>query len=144
MDRYEMDRYDDPYRQFDSNDVSRQQLLRHHNEIRGKYKYACTDLQINTNLERAAQRHAEWMAYHKKLSHVGENESRVKDRVSGNWRYLGENIAYGYRDETEAIQAWTNSDDHYQNIIKREHKYAGFGVAKARDGTLYWCVVFGG
>jgi uncharacterized protein YkwD len=135
--RYDSYRRDDQYRKLDLNEV----FLRYHNEIRRKC--SLTDLQINADLGRAAQKHAEWMSTCKKSSHLGENESMVKDRVNGNWRYLGENIAFGYRDESEAMQAWLDSSDHYENIIKREHKYAGFGVAETRDGTLYWCVVFG-
>jgi uncharacterized protein YkwD len=149
-DRYERDRYDyedryddrdDPYDRYDL-DMSRSILLKLHNDARRNHHR--NPLRVDANLENASQRHAEWMAYVEDLSHIDEQGRQAKDRVSRNWRYVGENIAYGYKDEHGVMRAWLDSTEHYKNIVYREHRYVGFGVAKSRNGTTYWCVVFGG
>lgn len=135
-DRYERDR---DYNKYEDRGY-RVVLLQDHNETRKEYRQK--ELLMNLELEQAAQRHAEWMAQNDTLSHKANGD--LKSRVTGNWQYLGENIAYGYGNEKDAFNAWKNSSEHLRNIVSPYYGYVGFGVATSKNGTLYWCAIFGG
>ena len=142
-DRYnERDRYDRYHRYEDQRQVGdKYVLLEEHNRIRNDRD--AKPLQMDRRLEEAAKAHVEWMARNEKLSHTGEDESTVYKRVGSGYQSLAENIAYGYRGEREVMQAWMDSYGHRKNIINQDLKYIGFGVATSKDGTVYWCAVFG-
>ena len=53
----------------------------------------------------------------------------------------GENVAKGYTDGTQAVQAFKKSSAHYKNMVSEEFTDIGIGVAAAPDGTLYWCMI---
>lgn len=117
-------------------------LLDEHNYIRKNRDAG--PLAMDRSLEAAAEAHAKWMAEHEKLSHEGENGSTVYKRVGSGYTRIAENIAFGYRTERDVMQAWMNSYGHRKNIVDPDLKYVGFGVATSRNGTIYYCVVFGG
>jgi len=150
-DRYDRDRDRDRYDRYDRRSEYHIDLLQRHNKTRSTYlsgsnpaSFSRYDLNIILDLELAAQAQAEWMANNRQLSHEGLGKG-VEDRVkSRKWNYLGENIAFGYKNETEVMRAWMNSQDHKSNILSRHYTHIGFGAARAKDGTLYWCAVFGG
>ncbi len=96
----------------------------------------------NATLTAAAQRHAEWMANNKQLSHyegIWPFYSRFTGYVYSN---AGENIACGQASEAEAMQSWEQSPGHRANILGDFHD-VGFGVAADATGVKYWCVDFG-
>ena len=95
-------------------------------------------LQEDASLNAVAQRHAEWMAANKRLQHQSLNGIMQK------WRAGGENIACGQCTEKEVMGCWMKSPGHRANILNRTFTHAGFGIAVAKDGTVYWCVDFGG
>lgn len=151
-DRYDYDDYmgitPKPTQPTESSD-KRSDLLVVHNEYRSqvpatKWKPAPGPLKMDRRLEDAAQRHAEWMALHNNLSHEGENESHVNNRVNGSFRAVGENIAYGYRTVNDVFPEWVKSPGHERNISNSSFSHMGIGIAYSKDGTLFWCVVFGG
>ena len=121
--------------------LNKKVILDLHNKERSRYNKSL--FSIDENLSLAAQRHAEWMAKNKTLSHTGPDKSNVKDRVGQGYIIYGENIAYGQKTEKEVVRAWMNSKGHRKNIINNYFKYVGFGFSKSKDGTIYWCVVFG-
>jgi uncharacterized protein YkwD len=101
-------------------------------------------LKVDSRLEAAAQRHANWMARNRNLSHT-EGGSNVHDRVgSSGFKTIGENIAYGYRSTDDTMNAWMRSCGHRRNIENESFSHVGFGIAYSTDGTPYYCVVFGG
>lgn len=55
----------------------------------------------------------------------------------------GENIAWNQRTEKEVVRDWMDSSGHRANIMNRNFTKVGFGVARAKNGSLYWCTVFG-
>jgi uncharacterized protein YkwD len=120
-------------------EIDKIQLLNLHNDARSGKAMA---LSMQIELDDAAQDHADWMAKNDKLSHQGENRSQVWDRIQKKFTTCGENIAAGQPTPEAVVRSWINSPPHYRNMIDKDYKYVGFGIAKARDGTYYWCAVF--
>jgi len=111
------------------------ELLLLHNkqrELRGR-----TRLEIDVYLEKYAQKHAEWMASKHNLQH---SDISV---LMGKYHNAGENIAWNQENEAEVVDAWMKSPGHRDNIMNRQFSKVGFGVAPAKDGSLFWCTVFG-
>jgi len=114
-----------------------------HNKTRSVYDLPA--LVINGDLADAAQKHADWMAAHGVLSHIGEGGSTVGQRVSREgyyWRAVGENIAAGQRTAEEVMKAWMNSSGHKANILGN-YLHVGLAFAKDASGRIFWCVDFG-
>ena len=93
--------------------------------------------EIDEKLMAQAQKHAEWMAGRNNLKH---SDISV---LMGKYHTAGENIAWNQQDEEEVTKDWMNSSGHRANILNRSYTKVGFGVASAKDGSLYWCTVFG-
>lgn len=109
-------------------------LLMAHNKIRDSYNKPL--LEEDETLSEFAQKWAEHMAktsmYHQSLSPL----------LSQGWRAAAENIAMGQDDVDEVIRAWMNSRGHKNNILGN-YTHIGIGVAKSKNGRLFWCVDFG-
>lgn len=96
-------------------------------------------------LQRAAQEYAELMAQRGHFSHTGPDGSTPAERArragydSG---FSGENIAMGQRNAAEVVEGWMRSDGHRENLLRREFKDIGVGVAWSRRGR-YWVQLFG-
>jgi uncharacterized protein YkwD len=73
-----------------------------------------------------ARRQASWMARNRNLSH-GQGAT--------------ENIAMGQSSASEAVADWMRSDGHRANILG-SHTRIGVAMARAADGTVYWCQQF--
>ena len=117
--------------------LSKDRLLQEHNYHRERRLYPpCPALHIDKNLDSYAQTHAEWMARNTLLRHSNLN-------VSG-WNRVGENIAWGQRDEAHVTDSWMKSPGHRANIMNSRFTHVGFGFAQSSDGQIYWCAVFGG
>ena len=113
-----------------------QALLNLHNrerEMKGR-----AGLAIDPYLVEYAQRYSEEMAYKDRLVHSNISVLMV------NYSMAGENIAWNQDTEEEVVRDWMNSSGHRANIMNRHFTKVGFGVAKAKNGSLYWCTVFGG
>jgi uncharacterized YkwD family protein/spore coat assembly protein SafA len=54
----------------------------------------------------------------------------------------GENIAYGQRSPQEVVNAWMNSPGHRANILSRSYSQIGVGLAKNKNGVMYWTQMF--
>jgi uncharacterized YkwD family protein/spore coat assembly protein SafA len=54
----------------------------------------------------------------------------------------GENIAKGQRTASEVMNFWMNSSGHRANILNSNYNQIGVGVARDRDGTIYWTQIF--
>jgi uncharacterized protein YkwD len=119
--------------------IDKIELLDLHNDARSGRAMA---LEMNLYCDEAAQDHANWMAEHNVLSHDGIRGSSVGDRLKKPYGIVGENIAAGQSSPSEVTRDWLNSPGHRRNITNPRFKYVGFGIATARDGTVYWCSVF--
>jgi len=85
-----------------------------------------------------AQNYAEEMARRDRLVHSNISV------LMGKYVTAGENIAWNQRTEEEVVNDWMHSSGHKANIMNRNFSKVGFGVARAKNGSLYWCTVFGG
>jgi uncharacterized protein YkwD len=93
-------------------------------------------LQWNAVLELAAQRHADDMLKHKRMSHTGSNGSDPAKRVTKagyEWSAVAENIAQGYKSVEEVVAGWQKSPGHCRNMMKAT--YTEIGAARSGD---YW------
>ena len=124
--------------------IEKVDLFELHNFSRAKNHVPLLEMHID--LDRCAQAHSEWMATHNKMSHE-ENTHEMKDvgdrlKKYRNWNAVGENIAYGQADPTEVTKDWMNSSGHRRNILSKNYKHIGFGIATSKTGEKYWCTVF--
>jgi uncharacterized protein YkwD len=104
-------------------------------------------LNMRPALNAAAQQHACWMADNNApLSHKGIRGTYVQHRVRAqgyNHRYINENVGGGTIMRPMAfVQAWWNSPVHKANILARQSRHIGVGIADAR-GWRYWVMVTG-
>jgi uncharacterized protein YkwD len=83
-------------------------------------------LSADASLMNGARRQASWMARNRNLSH-GQG--------------VTENIAMGQSSASEAVADWMRSDGHRANILGA-HSQIGVAMARAADGTVYWCQQF--
>ncbi|KAK9759639.1 hypothetical protein K7432_017164 [Basidiobolus ranarum] len=84
-----------------------------------------------SNLNLAAQMHSEDQAYRlRHMSHTGSDGSDAGDRISSagfQWRRYGENVAQGYRSETQVMSSWLKSPPHRKNILNPGFTHFGAG-----------------
>ena len=83
-------------------------------------------LAADAALMNGARRQASWMARNRNLSH-GQG--------------VTENIAMGQSSALETVADWMRSDGHRANILG-SHSRIGVAMARAADGTVYWCQQF--
>ena len=93
-------------------------------------------LSWNDTLEAAALLHARDMVQNSYFSHISPEGSSPIQRAteagySGN--YVGENIARGYSNVQQVIQAWLQSEDHCKALM--DTLYVEMGVARYQN---YW------
>jgi uncharacterized protein YkwD len=92
-------------------------------------------LRDNSRLDLASQRHANDMSVHKYFAH-GDFVGRIKaSRYLGGARgwTIGENIAWGswdYATPAAIVDGWMHSPGHRANILNRQFKEIGLGVAR--------------
>jgi uncharacterized protein YkwD len=116
-------------------------ILRYTNEYRrsqGK-----PPLQRDAAAAEQAEKHSSNMARGK----TGFGHSGFKERVnavsgaSGRVSAAAENVAYGQQDAESVVKGWIRSKQHRKNMLGNYNKI-GIGVAKSRDGTLYFTQLF--
>jgi uncharacterized protein YkwD len=56
---------------------------------------------------------------------------------------FAENVAYGARSGKEVVNMWKNSSGHRKNMLGH-FKYIGIGIAKDRQGQIFYTQVFAG
>jgi len=97
-------------------------------------------LTFNETLNSVAEKHAEYMNNIDELTHIGEDNSSVGDRLTTEgyaYSVAAENLAKGFADEASLIDAWQNSEGHCENIMNG--LVMEMGVGTAGD---YWVLVF--
>ena len=97
-------------------------------------------LTFNTTLNEAAKNHATYMNNLDELTHIGANNSDVGDRLDAagyTYSVAAENLAKGYADEVSVINAWKNSDEHCENMMKAAVREMGVGTSGA-----YWVMIY--
>lgn len=105
-------------------------------------------LTVDSRLAQAARVHASNMARLQRLSHTlpGATTSTLVSRVTDvgySYSALAENIAYGPVAVEPLVDGWMRSPGHRENILNPAYTETGVGVARSRDGVLFYCQVFG-
>ena len=103
-------------------------------------------LTLSPALSKIARAHSENMARQGKMEHKLDNKNifdRIKD-AKYEYRYVGENIAFG--DQGIALETimklWMDSQSHRKNILYPGFTEIGIGIARAKNGDLYFTQVF--
>lgn len=96
-----------------------------------------------------ARKHSQDMARRGYFSHTSRDGRTVEERADeagiNDWNSIGENIAYslGAHDGMElAVESWLKSPRHRDNLLNKEWKRSGIGVAVNNDGKVYVTQVF--
>ena len=95
---------------------------------RERYRYGLRPLVLNIRLTAAAQAYSKAMALRDHGGHVGEDGSRVGDRVARagyQWSAVGENVAYGHSMPEQALFSWMHNDTHRNNILNPKFEEIG-------------------
>jgi hypothetical protein len=94
-----------------------------------------SELKENKKLDLAALDKAQDMLKNGYFAHFSPNNKSPWDFiiVSGyNYNYAGENLAIGYIDRVELMQAWLNSPTHKANILNKDFTEIGVAVLKGK------------
>jgi uncharacterized protein YkwD len=96
-------------------------------------------------LFKAARDHSINMAKQGKMEHEldGKNPFHRIKATGYQYRYAGENIAYGDVPLADVMAGWMKSPPHRKNILYKEFTEIGLGLAKSKDGATYYTQVFG-
>ncbi len=109
--------------------ITIENLLRAHNEYRAEMGMG--QLRLNTLLNISAQKKGEVMLSSNCWSHYcPPNKSPWKffDEAKYDYVFAGENLAEGYYNIGDVMQAWINSKTHRDNIVKPEFVEVGFAI----------------
>ena len=112
--------------------LTRVNRARSHARTCGRVAYAAAPpLRLDTDLGRAARRHARDMARHDYFDHTGRSGSTPasRARAAGYRGTTSENIAAGYRRPAQVMRAWLASPGHCANIMSRSNRHLGAGYA---------------
>jgi uncharacterized protein YkwD len=118
-------------------------VIKLHNAERARAKLH--SLELNSRLQKAAERHAKDMSQQRKMSHTGSDDSKPADRVKDagyDYRRTGENIAFGRFTPDQLMEGWMESPTHKRNVLGT-FSQIGVACATGEDGLTYWCVTFG-
>lgn len=131
-------------------DLSKVYIAQHTNATREAVQQP--DLKLDARLDEVAQSRADMLASTEVLSHDSPDGCNAfclmdKDGIPPVW--AGENIGWNNwtdwpSSQTEMMQAWINSSEHYANIIDCHYTLFGVGIASSQDGKKWYVTVFWG
>lgn len=113
------------------------QMLALINQIRTEH--GLPTVRLEPRLTEAAEAHSRDMARHDVLGHEGSDGSTLEDRmarVGYAFRVVAENVAGGQKTPEQVVEAWMNSPEHRENILRPAVRQIGVGHAQA-PGTQY-------
>ncbi len=116
-----------------------QQLIERINQVRWE-NGQIPPLKVNLALQQAALTHSQNMSHYDFFGHKGQDQSSPWDRIDaanyGDWFVLAENIAAGYQNPEDVVQAWLDSPRHREKLLNAEFQEAGIGYVY-EPGDLY-------
>ena len=103
------------------------------------------ELQMKEELNAIAQQHSIDMAKGKvAFGHAGFDKRNAMAVSSvSSISSFAENVAFGAPTAAEVVTMWKNSSGHRTNMLGA-YKYIGIGVAKDKNGRIYYTQVFAG
>lgn len=118
-----------------------QQVLIQTNQFRRSQ--GLNELTMRNDLNKIAQRHSEDMARGRvPFGHGGfyQRDALAKKDIK-QLSSFAENVAFGPTSGKQVVDMWKSSPGHRQNLLGR-FKYIGVGIAKDRNGRIYYTQVF--
>lgn len=118
-------------------------ILSHTNKFRRSKGLSV--LIVNEELNAIAQKHSVNMAKKRVgFGHGGfsQRDAQARRRIKSIHSFA-ENVAYGATTAKQVVTMWKNSPGHRRNMLGR-FKYVGIGIAKDRQGRIYYTQVFAG
>lgn len=112
-------------------------------------KAGVAPVKANADLDESAQKHAEDMLARNFFAHESPSGTTVRERARSagyRWRTIGENIAEGQLSVREVMDTWMRSPGHRRNILDKDFKELGVGLAMGSGGGTYrvlWAQSFG-
>ena len=103
-----------------------------------RVKAGLKGLEWDKNLETVASVRAKECS--EKFSHTRPNGSQwytVNSKIQG-----GENLAFGFNNAEEVVEAWMDSPTHRDNILYDEFEKVAISIYE-EDGTYYWSQEYG-
>jgi uncharacterized protein YkwD len=104
-------------------------------------------LKLNPLLCKVAQAHAENMAKQGKLAHDLDGKTPLQRLRAAGYAYRKayENIGAGDPDVPleDLMKAWMESKGHRENILNTVCTEVGLGIAKDKEGQVYYTQLFG-
>lgn len=67
--------------------------------------------------------------------------SNINKQAGGSYSGAAENVAYGQMTAEKVVDGWLHSPGHKKNI-EGNYNLTGIGVARAKDGTIYYTQIF--
>lgn len=117
----------------------RAKALEAYNEInKEREKEGLNDLSWDINLETVADVRAKECS--QKFSHIRPNGTQwytVNSKIQG-----GENLAFGFDNAEDCIEAWMNSPTHRDNILYDEFEKVAISIYE-ENGVYYWANQYG-
>lgn len=123
---------------------ARLEILKRTNAAREKEKLP--PLKMNDVLTKIANGHSANMAKQEKMAHVLDGKKPAQRVEEGGYDYsdTGENVARSEDLEVpEVFEGWMKSKVHRENILAKEFKEIGIGLARSAKGDVYYTQVFG-
>lgn len=104
-------------------------------------------LKSSALLFKVAQAHAENMAKQEKMEHVLDGKTPAQRARAAGYIYarIQENIAMGDVQVPleDLMKAWMDSKGHSENILNDVCTEIGLGIAKDKNGKVYYAQMFG-
>ena len=101
-------------------------------------------MQLSNVICKIAEEHSTNMGSQKvPFSHDGMDGrvARANKELKQNASSWAENIATGQRNAKDAVAKWLSSPGHRENI-EGDYNQTGVGIAKGKDGSLYFTQIF--
>ena len=132
-------------------DATEKQMLDLHNKKRASM--GMSKLCVHPALQRAAEKHSRDMIDKDYFSHTSRDGTTFAQRIKREgyaYRIAGENIAWGsgsLGSPDSIFKSWMNSPGHKANILNKNFKEIGVGVAngtyKSYNNAAMWTADFG-
>lgn len=103
-------------------------------------------LELNSQLNAAAETHARDMSVQNRPWHFGSDGSSPLDRVARvgyPGQLVGENISETYEDETQTLSAWMDLPQTRDVILSPSARNLGFAWHQESNGKIWWTLVTG-
>jgi len=103
------------------------------------------ELILRNELNAIAKKHSEDMANGRvQFGHDGfEKRNALANKEIKSLHSFAENVAYGATTGKQVVSMWKSSPGHRRNMLGN-YKYIGIGIAKDKEGRLFYTEVFAG